>query len=67
MSPKDFYTLNGRIKTEEICLKSGTTWSYFDQFVRGKRRPSVELAIKLVKASANELDFVSLMNCKEAA
>jgi len=67
MNAKDFYDLNGREKTETIAIKAGTNWGYFIQIINGSRRPSVELAEKLIKASGNELDFVSLLTSKKAA
>jgi hypothetical protein len=66
MNAKDFYDLNGKEKTEKIAIKAGTNWGYFIQIIKGSRRPSVELANKLVKASANQLDFVSLLTSKNA-
>ena len=65
MNAKDYFDIHGREKTEAIAVAAGTNWGYFNQIVKGSRRPSVELAKKLVTASDNDLDFVALLNAKK--
>ena len=64
MNAKDFLDLYGKEKATEVAEKAGTNYRYFYQMSRGTRRPSVELAQRLITASDNKLDFVSLLKAK---
>lgn len=61
MDAKQFLDAKGVEKATEVAEKAGTTYPYFYQIALGYRRPSVELANRLVEASGDELDFVKLM------
>jgi hypothetical protein len=69
-----FMEKHGKAVTERVAKSAGTNMRYFSQIAHGHRRPSVELAERLVQASADEvespleqLDFVSLMKAKKDA
>lgn len=65
MDAKTFLDEFGVDEARVICDKAGTNYAYFSQIAHGHRRPSVELAEKLVEASKERLDFVSLMQSKK--
>lgn len=67
MNAKAYLDKYGKDGAEKVAIKAGTKLSYFTQIAAGIRRPSVELAKRLVKASAGELDFVELLSNKKAA
>lgn len=74
MEPLAFIEKHGKDVATKVAEAAGTNWPYLSQIGHGHRRPSVELAEKLVEASeqlipnADErLDFVSLMKSKERA
>lgn len=50
-----------------LCLRAETTYEYYSQIANGHRRPSVELAERLVAGSDGKLDFVRLMKAKKRA
>lgn len=62
MNAKQFKDLYGQERAEEVAQKAGTSLAYFLQLAYGHRRPSIELAKRLVEASDNDLDFVSLLD-----
>jgi len=62
MDAKLFFQVHGRERAREVAEAAGTNYRYFYEFVIGKRRPSVELARRLVKASDGELDILSLLH-----
>jgi DNA-directed RNA polymerase subunit F len=64
MDAKKYIQEFGRDKAKEVSESAGTTIEYFSQIAYGHRRPSVKLANRLVKASEEQLDFVSLLNAK---
>lgn len=61
MNAQTYLEVHGKTKFKAVVEEAGTTWGYMHQILKRERRPSVELAKKLVKASNNELDFVSLL------
>lgn len=67
MNIKQYEKKYGREGIESLASKAGTTFAYVMQIYNGVRRPSVELAEKLVKASGNKLDFVELLTMKKSA
>lgn len=74
MTPRAFLGRHGKVVATVVAENAGTNWPYFSQIAYGHRRPSVELADKLVKASRKavrspraQLDFVSLMKAKARA
>lgn len=74
MTPRAFLGRHGKVVSTVVAERAGTNWPYFSQIAYGHRRPSVELAERLVKASKKvvrkpraQLDFVSLMKSKAQA
>jgi len=67
MNAKEFLEIYGKDRVKLVAEKAGTIYPYFLQMANGRRRPSVELAKKLVEASGHELDFVSLLSSKTEA
>jgi len=74
MDAKAFLQKHGRDKAERVALMAGTNYAYFSQIAAGHRRPSPDLARRLVSASAGvvrkpaeQLDFESLLPSKNAA
>ena len=68
-----FIEKHGQAVATEVAEAAGTNAKYFSQIAHGHRRPSVDLAEKLVTASAekfpkaeDQLDFESLMKSKGA-
>lgn len=69
-----FLEKHGKHVTTTVAEMAGTNWAYFSQIAYGHRRPSVDLAEKLVAASAQlvdnpleQLDLVALLRAKRAA
>lgn len=67
-----FLEKHGRDMAERVAKRAGTNWAYYSQIAHGHRRSSVDLAHRLVAASAAEvseagdcLDLVSLLPPKE--
>jgi hypothetical protein len=72
MDAKSFLEKHGRDTAERVALSAGTNWPYFSQIAHGHRRPSVDLARKLVTASEevvsdkkSRLDLVSLLPSRQ--
>lgn len=68
MNAAAFLEQHGKEVATRVAKLAGTNWAYFSQIATGNRRPSPELAVKLVSASAgvvrkpaHQLDFVSLL------
>jgi hypothetical protein len=64
MDAKTYISKYGRDSAKQVAESAQTTIEYFNQIASGHRRPSVSLAERLVVASKNELDFVSLLTVK---
>lgn len=74
MDALQFLEKHGKETAERVANVAGTNWAYFSQIAHGHRRPSADLAQRLVDASAAEiekpkerLDFVSLLQPKAKA
>jgi hypothetical protein len=68
MDALEFLEKHGKDIAEQVAKKAGTNWAYFSQIAHGHRRPSVDLARKLVGASEDlihrrdeRLDLLSLL------
>ena len=61
MNAQSYVALYGRDKAKKVAEAAGTNYRYFHHIVKGKRRPSVELAKKLVVASGGELGLMDLL------
>lgn len=69
-----FIEKHGKEVAAAVAEAAGTNWAYFSQIAHGHRRPSVDLAEKLVTASAarfprkdDQLDFMLLLKSRAAA
>lgn len=67
MDAKTFFDEYGRSESEAVATAAGTNYRYFYQLMTGARRPSQELAKKLVKASGNRMSLLALLGINEAA
>lgn len=61
MNATDFFKIRGTKRAREVAKKAGISYPYFWQISRRLRRPSPQVAERLVEASDHELDFVSLL------
>lgn len=66
MNAKLFKEIYGVERCKQVADTAGTNYEYFRQIASNHRRPSPELALKLVEASNGELDFASLLAPKAA-
>jgi len=62
MNLKNFVNTYGHARARELAAKANTTPRYLYAIARGERRPSVELAKRLVKASNYELGLIELLD-----
>lgn len=74
MDALDFLNRHGRAVAEQVAKDAGTNFAYFSQIAYGHRRPSVDLAKRLVLASATwvdeepaRLDLLALLTAPSAA
>lgn len=73
MDAFQFLQKHGKPTCEKVAKEAGTNWAYFSQIAYGHRRPSPDMADRLVEAStkfcraAERLDFVSLLRPKSRA
>jgi hypothetical protein len=67
MNAREYLDKHGKEKAEAMAKTAGTNLAYFSQIAAGVRRPSVNLAQRLVDASNGELDFVALLTAKNNA
>lgn len=72
MDAKHFLEKHGKAAAEKVAVAAGSNYAYFSQIAYGHRRPSPDLAHKLVAAStevcadpADQLDFASLLPPKQ--
>jgi transcriptional regulator with XRE-family HTH domain len=72
MDALNFLEKHGKDVAERVAKKAGTNFAYYSQIAHGHRRPSVDLADRLVVASAEEvedpedrLDLLALLKPKE--
>lgn len=66
MNAREYLDKHGKERAEAVAKAAGTNLAYFCQIAAGIRRPSVNLAQRLVKASKGELEFVALLTSKAA-
>lgn len=74
MDALTFLERHGKPVCVAVAKRAGTKWEYFSQIAYGHRRPSVDLAHALVKASSElvqdedgRLDVLSLLRPRKAA
>ncbi len=61
MNAKEFLKQHGKQEVEKVCKQAKTSYAYFTQLASGNRRPSPELAARLVEASGGRLDFKTML------
>jgi len=62
---KQFIKEYGREEGQKLAEKAGTSWPYIYQCANGYRRPSVEMATKLVEASDGRLDLLAMLTAEK--
>lgn len=62
-----FLKAYGTREAEAVVAAAGTNMNYFRQLCCGSRRPSVDLAQKLVHASQGRMGFTDLLLSKRRA
>lgn len=67
MDAREFLKAYGSSEAEIVAVRAGTNLNYFRQLACGARRPSVELALRLVEASDHRLDFNKLLLARVVA
>lgn len=65
MNTREFLKEFGSSEAERVAIAAGSNLAYFSQLACGARRPSFELAEKLVVASDGKLDVLALMREKD--
>ncbi|WP_020208258.1 hypothetical protein [Gilvimarinus chinensis] len=66
MTAKEFIDRFGCDEARAVAQKANTNYAYFSQIAYGHRRPSVDLAKRLVDASENRLGFTDLLLVEKA-
>ena len=56
-----FWNVHGREKTQELCARVGTSYGYWKHIAHGRKRPSIDLARALSKASGGLMTVDSLI------
>lgn len=64
MDALEFLKTFGKAAAEKLADDAETNYAYFSQIAYGHRRPSVELALKLVEKSGQRLSFEGLLLTK---
>lgn len=57
----EFLRSVGSAEAARVAEQAGTNFAYFRQIAHGHRRPSVDLAQRLVEASGQQLEFTKLL------
>lgn len=64
MDALQFLRHEGSAEATRVAERAGTNFAYFRQIAHGHRRPSVDLAQRLVEASDHRLEFTALLLAK---
>jgi hypothetical protein len=64
MDAMEYWKQAGIEATRKACREAGTTYEHFKHIAHKRRRPSVELANKLIKASNGQMTFEKLLFSK---
>ncbi|NBQ17290.1 transcriptional regulator [bacterium] len=59
-----FWKQAGIDETRRVCELAGTSYEHFKHIAHKRRRPSVELANRLIKASNGQMSFEKLLFSK---
>lgn len=65
MDARDFIDQYGWPEAERVAEAAGTNRAYFSQIANGHRNASLQLAERLVAASASRLDLLALMKARQ--
>lgn len=60
----EFWRMAGIVETRKVCEIAGTSYENFKHIAHKRRRPSVELANKLIQASNGRMSFEKLLFTK---
>lgn len=66
MDARTFLDTHGEERCRQVAEAAGSKLGYFKQIAYGHRRPSPDLAERLVESSGGELDFISLLTRKRS-
>ena len=61
MDLMEYWKLIGKKDAEELCKSVGTSYEYFKHICNKRKRPSVDLARKIVKQSGGEISLEKLL------
>lgn len=65
MNAREYLDTFGSDQAERVAIRAGSNLAYFQQLACGARRPSFELAQRLVEADdKKKLDVLALMRAK---
>lgn len=67
MDAKQFLDEFGRDAATRVAESAGSNYAYFSQLAYGHRRPSVDLAERLIEASEGKLTFEGLLRGKQTS
>jgi hypothetical protein len=67
MNAFDFMRTHGTGEAGRVAEAAGSNLAYFKQIAYGHRRPSIDLAQRLVEASDRRLDLIELLTHKRVA
>jgi hypothetical protein len=62
----EYWMLHGRERVQQLCTDAGTSYDYWKHIANKRKRPSVDLAMRLVEASGGALSLLKLLPPKEA-
>ena len=61
MDAMTYWKAHGREAVMQLCDKVGTTYNYWKHIANRRKRPSVDLARRLVEHSGGKLTFEKLL------
>ena len=61
MDLNEWWQRNGKLQAKEMCKAVGTSYEYFKHICNKRKRPSVDLARKIVKQSGGEISLEKLL------
>lgn len=61
MNLKELLKIEGREKIKELCAVCGTNYAYYKHMAAGRRRPSIDLARRMIEASNERLTLKDLI------
>lgn len=67
LSPRDWLHKCGTVEGRRVAEDAATSYEHLKHIVHGRRRPSVDLARRLVLASGGGMSLTKLLGVDEAA